>query len=62
MNKIIVRKFSFEPRNKTVLILELMKKNIRRSGLEKVSVKPKEAALLETGEKIIRQNIFGEGI
>ena len=39
-----------------------MKKNIRRSGLEKVSVKPKEAALLETGEKIIRQNIFGEGI
>ena len=28
-----------------------MEKKIRRSGLEKVSVKPKEAALLETEEK-----------
>ena len=62
MNKIIVRKFSFSPRKKTVLILELMEKNIRRSGLEKVSIKPKQAALLETGEKIIQQYVFGQGI
>ena len=39
MNKIIVRKFTFKPRKKTILILELMEKSIRKSGLEKVDSK-----------------------